>query len=77
MTLLELSEEYQAMAELLRKRARLVRQLLKEAEDPEERWQLQRRLNSLLEIQRQVNQISDLTAHYYERGYWRNARYVL
>jgi hypothetical protein len=25
----------------------------------------------------QMNELAELTAHYYERGYWRNAKYTL
>ena len=64
MTLAEMSREYEASAALLRARLRQLRAELAKAEDPEEIWHLKRRM-------------AELTAHYYERGYWRGEKYTL
>ncbi len=77
MTLLELSAEYEASAELLRQRLRQIRQELKTATDPEEIWHLRRRQAELTPMLTQVNELAKLTAHYYERGFWRDRRYTL
>ena len=77
MTLAQLSKEYEASAALLRKRLRLLRQLLAQETDPDEIWHLKRRIAELTPMLTQMNELADLTAHYYERGYWRNAKYTL
>ena len=77
MTLLELSAEYQASANLLRNRLRVLRRQLRQAEDPAECFALQRRISLLTELLRQTNELTELTKRYYERGYWRNEKYTL
>ena len=51
--------------------------MLEEAEDPEEIWHLKRRIYELTPLLTQMNELADLTAHYYERGYWRSEKYTL
>ena len=77
MTLLELSAEYQASADLLRNRLRAPRRQLRQAEDPAVCFALQRRISLLTELLRQTNELTELTKRYYERGYWRNEKYTL
>ena len=77
MTLREMSKEYEAAAVLLRTRLRQLRLELKHAEDPEEIWHLKRRIAELTPMLTQVNELAELTARYYERGYWRNEKYTL
>ena len=77
MTLQEMSREYEASAALLRARLRLLRQELTKAEEPEEIWHLKRRIAELTPMLTQMNELADLTAHYYERGYWRSEKYTL
>ena len=77
MTLLELSAEYQASADLLRNRLRALRHQLRQAEDPAVCFALQRRISLLTELLRQTNELTELTKRYYERGYWRNEKYTL
>jgi len=77
MELWELSAGYEASAQLLRKRLRLLRQLLAEAEDPEEIWHLKRRIGELTPMLTQMNELAELTARYYERGYYRNEKFTL
>lgn len=76
-TLAEISRDYEASAKLLRARLRLLRQQLAQATDPEEIWHLKRRIAELTPMLTQMNELAELTAHYYERGYWRNAKYTL
>ena len=50
---------------------------LAQAEDPEEIWHLKRRIAELTPMLTQVNELAELTEHYYERGYYRNGKYTL
>ena len=77
MTLVELSADYEAAAVPLRARLRELRQLLAAATDPEEIWHIQRRIAELTPMLTQMNELAELTAHYYDRGYWRNEKYTL
>ena len=77
MTLREMSREYEASAALLRVRLRQLRQQLAAAEDAQEIWHLKRRIGELTPMLTQMNELADLTAHYYERGYCRSAKYTL
>lgn len=77
MTLAELSISYTASAQLLKQRLRELRQLEKAAQDVQARQQLRYRIRRLTVMQLQMNELAALTQHYYDRGYWRNAKYVL
>ena len=77
MTLAELSASYEAAAVPLRARLRELRQLLSEETDPEKIWHLQRRIAELTPMLTQMNELAELTAHYYDRGYYRNEKYTL
>lgn len=77
MTLEEISASYQAAAEPLRRRLRELRQAEAAETDPERLWQLRRRMAVLTPILTQLNELAELTAHYYERGYWRSEKYTL
>ena len=77
MTLQEMSREYAASAQLLRNRLRQLRRELAEATDAEKIWHLKRRIAELTPMLTQMNELEELTAHYYERGYYRSAKYTL
>ena len=77
MTLKELSLCYEAAAVPLRARLRELRQKLAKEEDPEESWHLRRRIAELTPMLTEMNELAELTAHYYDRGYWRNEKYTL
>ena len=77
MTMTELSQSYEEAAVLLRNRLRYLRQILADSRDPEEIWQLKRRIAELTPILTQMNELAELTAHYYDRGYWRNEKYTV
>ena len=77
MTLAELSAGYEAAAVPLRARLRELRRLLAEDEVPDEIWHIQRRIAELTPMLTQMNELAVLTAHYYDRGYWRNEKYTL
>ena len=77
MTLKELSLCYEAAAVPLRARLRELRQKLAKEEDPEESWHLRRRIAELTPMLTEMNELAELTAHYYDRGYWRSEKYTL
>lgn len=77
MTLAEMSREYEASAQLLRDRLRQLRKKLERAQDSEEIWHLQRRIFVLTQMLTQMNELAELTARYYERGYYRDEKYRL
>ena len=77
MTLAQLSGEYEASAALLRARIRELRQAIRLETDPEARLRLRRRVAELSPMLTQMNQLAELTARYYERGYCRNEKYSL
>ena len=77
MTLEELSLCYEAAAVPLRQRLKELRQQLQQEEDPEKIWHLRRRIAELTPLLTQMNELADLTAHYYDRGYWRSEKYTL
>ncbi len=73
----ELSATYEASAVLLRRRLETLRSQVRTTQDPEERWRLRRRIQELTPILTEMNELAELTARYYERGYWRNGKYTL
>ena len=77
MTMTELSCSYEEAARLLRCRLKLLRQTLADTQEPGEIWQLKRRIAELTPMLTQMNELADLTAHYYDRGYWRNEKYTV
>ena len=77
MTLLEISRSYEEAAVPLRRRLHQLRKLLAKAEDPEEIWPITRRIAELSPLLTEMNELAELTAHYYERGYWRNEKYTV
>ena len=77
LTLAEMSEEYETSAALLRARLHRLRQELEHTDDSEEIWHLKRRIAELTPMLTQMNELAELTAHYYERGYWRNEKFTL
>ena len=74
MTLGELSRCYEEAAVPLRNRLRELRQALAASTDPEEIWHIKRRIGELTPMLTQMNDLADLTAHYYDRGYWRSEK---
>lgn len=77
MTLQEMSLCYEAAAVPLRARLKELRTQLKSAKDPEEIWHLKRRIAELTPMLTQMNELAELTAHYYDRGYYRSEKYTL
>ena len=77
MTLAELSKCYEEAAVPLRARLRDLRYMLAAADDPEEIWHIKRRIAELTPMLTEMNELAELTARYYERGYYRNEKYTL
>ena len=77
MKLQEMSREYEHSAALLRDRLRQLRRELAASDDPDEIWHLKRRIIELTPMLTQMNELAELTAHYYERGYYRSEKYTL
>ena len=77
MSLAELSPAYEASAQLLKARIQQLRQAIRETDDPELQWRFRRRIAELTPMLMQMNELADLTAHYYDRGYWRSEKYTL
>ena len=77
MTLQELSVCYEAAAVPLRARLKELRSMLAQAQDPEEIWHIKRRIGELTPMLTQMNELAELTAHYYDRGYYRSEKYTL
>lgn len=77
MTLAELSVCYREAAQPLRLRLRLLRQELAVETDADAIWHLKRRISELTPILTQMNELAELTEHYYDRGYYRNEKYTL
>ena len=77
MTLEELSRCYEEAAVPLRNRLRELRIMLTETTDTEEIWHIKRRIAELTPMLTQMNELAELTAHYYDRGYYRSEKYTL
>ena len=77
MTLQKLSRCYEEAAIPLRNRLRQLRRLLSTETDPQKIFQLQRRIRELTPMLTEMNELAELTAHYYDRGYYRNEKYTL
>jgi hypothetical protein len=73
----ELSAGYEAAAVRLRARLRILRARLRTSDDPQKRASLKWEIALLADILTQCNELAELTAHYYERGYYRNEKYTL
>ncbi len=77
MTMEELSREYLASAKLLSDRLRQLRGMLEQTQDPEEIWHIRYRIRVLTPMLTQMYDLAELTARYYERGYYRNEKYTV
>ena len=68
MTLKELSAQYKTAAIPIRESLRELRTKLVDADDPEEKWHLKRRIVELTPMLTQLNELAWLLEHYYEKG---------
>ena len=77
MTLKEISVCYREAAALLSARLRQLRRELEGQTELEKVWHIKRRIAELTPILTQMNDLAELTEHYYDRGYRRDDRYTL
>ena len=77
MRLEDLSPGYKQAAGLLRERLRLLRKELKASRDPEKSAALRHEIAFLSGLLTQCRELAQLTAHYYERSYYRSEKYTL
>lgn len=77
MTLLEISEAYRDSESAIRLRVLQLRELERRETDRERARSLQFRIDTLMPILREMRELAQLTAHYYDRGYFRNVKYTL
>ena len=75
MTLKQISEDYRVAAKRISGRLAVLRKALKEETDGEVRWHLKREIAELTPVLTQLNELAELTEHYYDRGYYRNEKY--
>ena len=72
----ELSETYREAAKPLRVRLKQLRMELVTETNPQIAFCLKNRIAQMAPILTQLNELADLTEHYYDRGYWRNEKYT-
>lgn len=77
MTLQQLSLEYGAGAQAIKDRIRELKTRAEEEKNESARLALNSRIRLLSSMWRDMRDIAVLTQHYYERGYCRNAKYIL
>ena len=77
MTMQELSQSYRESADLLRVRLWHLRRARLRTHDPEKLFKINRRIDELTPMLTQMNELAELTAHYYDRGYWRSEKYTV
>lgn len=77
MKLAELAPGYRAAGALLRPKLRALRRTLAESSDAQERAALRSQIAALSTIYTQCRKLAELTAHYYERGFYRDDNYTL
>lgn len=77
MQLEELSQGYAQAAGLLRQRLRFLRAELKASRDPEKSAALRHEIAFLSGLMTQCRDLEKLTAHYYERSFYRSEKYTL
>ena len=77
MSLQQLSRDYEEAAGQLRRRLAQLRQELASETDPEAIFSLKNRIAQLTPILTEMNELKELTAHYYDRGYYRDEKYTM
>lgn len=77
MTLKEISKGYRAAAQVLRQKLCQLRRELRTEQDPDRCWQLQRQISELTPVLTQMNELAELTEHYYDRGFYRDKTYII
>ncbi len=76
-SLAELSAGYRAAGVLLSRRLRALRRALAAERNAQERAALRSQISALSTVYTQCRKLEELTAHYYERGFYRDESYTL
>ncbi len=77
MELHQLSPGYEEAAALLRDKLRSLREAVKHTSDPRKTAQLKHEISLYSGILTQCRKLAQLTAHYYERSFYRDKNYTL
>ena len=77
MTLLEISDLYDASAAAIHFRIGELRAAIRAETDPVAVRELRLRLETLMPLWREMRELTVLTAHYYDRSYHKHERYTL
>ena len=77
MTLMEMSADYRAAADIVRRQLKQLRQDYRQERDSELRWRLKMTIARQAEVLTQLNELAMLTEHYYERSYRPHEKYRL
>ena len=77
MTLSELSVSYQNSAAAIHGRIAELRAKERHLTDPEAAFRIHQRINELTPLLREARELASLTAHYYDRSYYRYEQYTL
>ena len=77
MTLAEMSVSYQNNAAAIHGRIVELRAQARAETDPERASRLQRRIAELSPLWREARELASLTAHYYDRSYYRYEQYTV
>lgn len=71
-----LSDNYRQSAELIRVKLSELRSELRSEKNLEKKFRLERRIAELTPILTEMNELAELTARYYEMGYYRNEKFT-
>lgn len=77
MTLYQMSYGYREEELRIRMRITQLRQAKRLVDSDDEAYHLKRRIAELEILLRQTRELADLTAHYYERSFYRNEKYTV
>lgn len=77
MLLSEMSLEYKKSQLAFHARIKDLQTAVKTETDPRRAAVLQSRIRALEPLRREARELAELTARYYERGYYRNEKYTL
>jgi hypothetical protein len=62
---------------VLRERLCYLRRQLREETDPDQRWRIKRSIADLTPVLTQMNELAELTEHYYDKEFYRDKKYTL
>ena len=77
MTLQQMSADYEFAATRLRGKLCQLRRAAATEQDPQKAFEYRRMIAALVPVLTELNELAELTAHYYDRGYYRNEKYTM